>query len=136
MAMKDGASDIKVVIALADGAHTTDVTSGTAIDTKGYEALTLYRIAGTWTDGTHTFDIEHSDATGSGWEDTTASHFTAKWPALPAISSVATAVNAKSAYVGGKRYVRVNLAISGETSGAIYGVVAVLSKPTIQPVSA
>lgn len=135
MASKDNASCIQAKYTVGGGAHTSSVAAGTQVDTYGFESVTFYMLPESWTDGTHTPTYQHSDD-GSSWSNCAASDFTDKWGMPAAISSSPTAVAQKSAYVGGKRYVRGNVAVTGATTGAKYAILVILSHAVKEPVAA
>lgn len=131
-------------------AHTGSLT-GQTIDLAPYNGAMVYIIAGTWTDGTHTFTIQEAPDNGSGspgawsnvattdlitWTATSATVFTPVkvGNAQPAaISSAATAINQRVGYIGGMRFIRVNLAVAGATTGAQYDVVVEAGEPRLMP---
>lgn len=106
----------------------------------GYEALTLYLLVGTYTDGTFAFAInESSDA--STWTAVSTSSPDYLTPdasvGFANISSSATAVNQKVGYVGSKRYVQVVCTVTGSpATGCTLDIVGILSNARNNPTTA
>ncbi len=122
--------------------------TGQTINLSGYNAATLYILAGTWTDGTHTFTIQES-ADGTTWTNVAATDLVA-WQAPgpttyyppqrngggqpAAISSAPTAINQRIGYIGGQPYVRVNVTVTGApATGAQYDCIWILGEPRVLP---
>jgi hypothetical protein len=126
--------------------------TGQTIDLAQYNAATLYILAGTWTDGIHTYVInEAPDVAGSpgsftavaatdlsrletansagGFPITQSS--AGSQPA--AITSAATALNQRVGYLGGQRFLQVVLTTSGTTTGAKHAAFWVLGEPRVLP---
>lgn len=128
-------------LALHVPAARTASANGASVDryrNGGYAALTLMLNPGLWTDGTHAFVIEESDdnftttntvaATDllyDGNADSTNGTFTS-------ITGVTTTIQ-RLDYIGRKRYVRARYVASGTTTGAVFGVTALLFSPMILP---
>lgn len=115
---------------IAPAARTSGVT-GTAVDLTGCSEYTVLVLPGAVTDGTHTITLEDSP------DNTT---FTAVDPSLiigtpsNALTPVTNA-NAgvqKLRYVGAQRYLRAKVAISGATTGGVYGV-WIVTRPRKKP---
>ncbi len=87
-----------------------------------YEALDILLDVGAWTDGSHTPALQDSPD-NSTWTAVAAGNMLG---AFTAITS-ATQQNAvqRVSYVGTQRYVRCVVTVSGATTGAIYGVLAI-----------
>lgn len=101
------------------------------VDLANYNGATIYLLAGNWTDGTLTPVIQESDTDVDGnyasvaaadlitWAATSATDHTPSKTgnAQPAaISSAATAINQRVGYIGGKRWIRVNMTVTGSPS--------------------
>lgn len=105
----------------------TATAQGTGIDLYGWQGVIAWFHVGTWTDGTHVFSVEVSDASGSGYAAPSADD-------LILIGSDGTraargggtghTVNGASlddavygiAYIGNKRYIRAVVTITGSPS--------------------
>jgi hypothetical protein len=130
-------------VSIAPAAARTTDTTGTAVDTKGFEEVFVVVTSGTITDGTHNFWMEESDdnstfttvdylnldlaATGvSGSDygclfDTTSAHDSAVQI---------------FGYKGGKRYVKVRCTVAGSPStGGVYCATVVCTRPRHAPVA-
>lgn len=112
--------------------------NGASIDryrNGGYAALSLQLLAGTWTDGNHSFVIQESSDNAT-WTTVNVGDLLAGPGAgagvFNAITSAPTAVNQVLDYIGRLRYVRVVSTDSGVT-GAAYAVVGLLFAPAIYP---
>ena len=146
--MRDNVSKLGTVFSWGLPAAKTTTTTGAAIDLAPFNAATIYILAGTWTDGTHTWSIQESDSSGSGftavansdlvaWSATSATDYTPVrvGNAQPtAISSAATALNWRIGYIGGKRYIKVVNTVTGSPStGAVYDVVVIAGEARVEP---
>ncbi len=139
MASKDLYNNIKVVRAISPGAYETGVNpAGQAIDTKGYESVTLVFAAGSITDA-QTLTVKHS-FDNSSYVDVTAADVIADPDNTAA--AILTAFKATGTtdhvikclgYKGGRRYLKVEGTGAGAT-GAAHGVVAILGNPQSGPV--
>lgn len=88
-------------------------------------------ITGTITDGTHSFTLQHSDD-GSTWSDVPAKDLQGADLSLGSGDSDASF---EQGYVGHKRYLRLNSAVSGATTGGEYGASILLDEPDHPPVT-
>lgn len=131
--MKDLHSNIAVVNAIVPGTYktSTDPTSVT-VDRAGYEAVVLVLATAAVTDA-QTLNVQHSDD-GSTWADVAATDVNGDLSAFEAVAATEDSTTAKLGYIGGKRYVRVASTGAGST-GAIYGVTAILGEPLRAPVA-
>jgi hypothetical protein len=127
--MRDLYHNIGALLALAPAVKTA-AGDGVAIDLLGYESVAFIvntgAIAGA---GDFGIKVQHSDASGSGWEDAPAGTFFTNAPATLAASTAY-----KLGYIGDKRYARLALTTAGGTSIAA-GAVAVLGRPHNAPVA-
>lgn len=96
-------------------AKTNGTSNGTGVDLSGYDSCTVEFEVGTRTDGTHAAKIQDS-ADNSSFADVAAADQVGTFAA-----DVASNVNQRVAYIGGKRYVRAVLTTSGATTGAVVG---------------
>lgn len=122
----------------APAAHTSTLTGAAFDREKGpsgdigapYEALDIIVDFGAWTDGSHTPKLQDSPD-NSVWTDVPAA---GQLGAFTAITS-ATGQNLvqRVSYINGQRYVRCVVTVSGATTGAIYGVLAVPAYPRNLP---
>lgn len=146
MTMEDLGNRLGVLQSLSPAAYTSNQNSGAntngAVDLGENEvfngALAVISV-GAWTDGTHTFAIEHADDDGTGAPDTST------WSEVPDTDLIGSepVVDAdaddeqvyKVGYLGDKRHVRVKVTATGTTSGAIYGAVFVLGAARSAPVT-
>jgi hypothetical protein len=108
----------------------TASANGAGVDLKGFHSALVIIDVGLRTDGSHTFELQESD------DNTT---FTAVADAdlqgtEPAVTSAATdEVIYELGYLGGKRYLRVIVTVSGATTGAVYGASIVRGHPSDIP---
>ena len=125
----------------------TATQNSSGVDLANYNGATIYILAGTWTDGTHTFHVQESNDNGNtdAWADVAATDLVL-WQAtsslvftpvkandansLPtgnlqpaAISSAATAINQRVGYIGNKRWIRMRTVVSGATTVALYDII-------------
>lgn len=146
--MRDNVSKLGTVVnALGLSANKNNIT-GVSVDLSQYNAATVYIMAGTWTDGTHTFTIKES-ADNSTFTAVAATDLYA-WIASAAgvsnsavrvgnsqpaaISSAPTALNQRIGYNGSMRYIRVDTVVTGSpATGAQYDVVIVAGEGKVMP---
>lgn len=119
-------NNLTIEATVAPAAHTTNVT-GAAVDLQGYHGAMIQAVVGTITDGTHSLTVQESDD-GSTWSDVDAADL------QDSFDDLATDTNQKVGYLGTKRYLRVNAAVTGATSGGEYAVVVVKGMPRKAPV--
>lgn len=129
MASKDIAARVKHVQSLRPQA-TTATRTGTGVDTLGYEGVLIVVNAGLRTDGTHTTDIEESDD-DSTYTDVAAADLQGTEPVIN--SATTDEQDYEVGYIGSKRYVRVNIAVSGATTGAVLGASVMLAHAKALP---
>lgn len=126
--MRDFYHNIGAVLALAPAVQAASV-DGVAIDTKGYNSVVFGLNTGAIASaGDFSAKVQHSDASGSGYEDAPAGTFFSNAPAT-LIASTAY----KLGYIGDKRYARLVLTKAGGTSIAA-GASAILGGSANKPV--
>lgn len=126
---------IRAVSVLAPALYDDDA-DGTTVDLSQYQnyhrTASLVCVAGTVTDGTHTFAVEESD-NGTDWTAVPASRLTGGLTAL-------TSANDESVHEAGvtveRRYLRVTVAVTGTpNTGGLYSVIALLGDARREPVA-
>lgn len=123
--------NLDVAVSLTHAARTT-TANGSAVDLQGYQAAVVVINAQAWTDGTHTFSIEESDASGSGYTAVAAANLDGSAPAITAAG--AQLATYRVGYLGNKRYIRAVQTITGSPStGAIIGVQVLRMHPRKAP---
>lgn len=132
--MKDMFSSYRVVHILgAQNINTTTATS--AVDLKGFQRVLLLVNIGSLSigsGGSLTPVLQESDD-GTTWADVDANHMLGNFTTISDTDHDQTTLYAT--YLGSKRYVRVNLVISGTCSGAV-SANAVLTDARHNPVNA
>lgn len=131
--MRDLGSNMKVLPSITHAAKTNGTVNGTAIDTAGYDGAFAIAHIGVWTDGTHTFSLEESDASGSGFAAVAAAELIGAFAAVTSNANPGT--KQKVGYIGKKRYIRVVLVTSGATTGALLGADVTLGFPRKGPLT-
>lgn len=120
----DVKSEVDVAYTLAPGAYNANI-DGEAVDLKGYNAAAVAIIAGTVTDGQHTFVVEESDD-GINFAPVNAQF-------LDGIFEIVDSNNDQSVqivgYHGMKRYIRVSVSVTGATTGGNYAVIVLKGSP-------
>lgn len=128
--MRDIVNDIGVAHSLAPATRTAGAT-GAAVDLALWDAACVVVHVGSYTDGTHTIEVQEADDDGSG----AAGSFTAVADAdldgaEPVIDASGDANSVfEVGYKGAKRHLRVVVTTSGTTSGATYGATVVRGHP-------
>lgn len=120
--MRDIANDLSVASSLAPSAYTA-TTNGDAVDLANFDGAAAVIDVGAYTDGTHTFEVQHAPDDGSGspgtWEAVDDADLDGTEPEVSA-SGDADTVH-EIGYQGANRHLRVVVTTSGTTSGAEYG---------------
>lgn len=136
MPTKDIRSNLQPRLALNANIVTNTTTNGSIIDTADYDLGVMFAFAAvTYTDGTYTPVLEHSDDSGmSGAVDIPDENLigTEAGAVITALTA-AGAVEKTIGIVGTKRYVRPKIVSTVVTSGARI-VVTSVSKGEIRPV--
>jgi hypothetical protein len=126
---RDIDKDISVASTQLPNVRTTSA-DGVTVDLAGYRAAAFVAHLGTITDGTFAFDPEHSD-NGTDWDNIPAAQLSGSF--ANGTSSADDRVQ-EVGYLGTKRYVRVNLTVSGSPStGGAVGVTVVRGRPVTKP---
>lgn len=119
----------KSVVALTSAArnNTGSPFAGTTVDryqggAVEYRTLMFVISAATVTDGSHVFAVQDSDD-GTTWGTPAAGEVQGTAPTLSSASSNAVF---DVGYSGAKRYARLQVAVSGATTGGVYSAAAVL----------
>lgn len=128
--VKDLHNNLNGVISLPFATRTASAT-GASVDLSGFNGAEVFVVSGTITDGTHAFKLQDSDD-NTTFADVPASGLLGTAPTFGATSDDAIA---RFGYIGGKRYVRVAVTVSGATSGGLYGAIVVRGYPTHAPVA-
>jgi len=146
---------LNLVYSLEVDSRTTNNTTvaGAAVDTQGYDAITVIVPFGDWGDTTTggiEVALQHSDDTVSGnFVDVPDADMTDTITGTSTVSGASTTgvfarVDAaaeddtiyKTGYLGNKRYVRTKLAATGNQSGGYeMGTIVMRSRASLQPVS-
>ncbi|MDQ6434382.1 hypothetical protein RB623_10010 [Mesorhizobium sp. LHD-90] len=127
--MRDLFHSVGAVLALTPAVKTA-AGDGAAIDLKGYGSVVFVVSTGAIVGaGDFGIKVQHSDASGSGYEDAPAGTFFSNAPATLGASTAY-----KLGYIGDKRYARIVLTYASGTSIAA-GAVAILGRPASAPVA-
>lgn len=122
---------VKPTLAIATRTASAD---GTAVDRAEdgslFQSAVVVVHTGAITDGTHTIEVQDSDASGSGFA-AVADEFLQGTE--PAIGSSDDNVLYEIGYLGSKRYIRAIVTAAGTTSGGTYGAVVILGDPRVKP---
>lgn len=125
---------VKETIAVATRTAATTVNGTTidrAEDDSYYQSALVVVHTGTITDGTHTVEVQDSDASGSGFAAVADSFLQGPEPAIGASDDNKLY---EIGYLGPKRYLRVAVTTAGATSGGTFGATVILSDPRVSPV--
>lgn len=115
---------------LAPAVYTAD-TEGEAVDRRGggfyaHAAVAVVH-AGSYSDGSHAFSLQHRERESEPWEDVAPEDLRGELPVIDT-ADAAGAVYA-AAYLGTKRYLRLRVAVSGAGDGAAYSGLILLGRP-------
>lgn len=129
--MRDLAHSLKSVLALTPQASTA-TRNGADVDLSGFEAVVFNLLSGTITDGTHTPKLQEADDNGSGapgtYADVAAASLIGSFSAITTGAGNGGSAVQEVGYIGGKRWVRIVMTVSGATTGGVYGATAVYGK--------
>lgn len=133
--MADLYSNILVKETLAIAARTDGTVPGTAVDreedSSGFQSAMVVVHTGTITDGTHTIEVQDSDAAGSGFAAVDSSYLQGTEPAIVAANDN---VVYEIGYLGPKRYLKAVVVTTGASTGGIFGATVILGDPQDAPV--
>lgn len=131
--MRDAYNNVTVRESLAIAARTA-TANGTAVDRSVnslmYQDAAVVVHTGTVTDGTHTIDVKESDD-NSTFTSVAAADLQGTEPAIGAVDDNKLYV---VGYKGTKRYLRVDVTVSGATAGGTYAASVLLANPRVAPV--
>lgn len=114
-----GGTSTGAVASIAPAAYATATTNGSEADLKGFRSAEIVLDIGADTDGTHTFTIQESNTSGSGFSAVADADLRG---GANAIVDPAAGVVLRG-YVGNKRYLRVVLTQTSTTTGLVCGAV-------------
>lgn len=126
MATQDLKNLIVVDQSIAPAAHTADST-GASVDLQGFQSATVLIDFGLYTDGTHTFTVEESDVTGSGFTAVADADLIGTEPVIDDAAEDNTTHTI--GYIGQKRFIRVTATDGTTTTGAVYGASVIKGHP-------
>lgn len=135
---RDLKNNLDAAQSIAPGAYTSS-QSGSGVDLRGYDGALVLINTGLWTDGSHVFEVQESDA-GDGSPDT--------YSAVAAADLIGTEPTVDGAaddnqfyrigYIGTKRYIRVITTYTATVSpavGAVFAASVVRGKPHQAPLA-
>ncbi len=132
--MADLYSEHTTVQTLVPAARTAN-GNGTTVDRgqngDDFASAMFVVTAGTITDGTHTIVVEHSD-NDAAWSAVAAGDLQGVPPAILAADDNK---RFEVGYQGKKRFLRANVTVAGATTGGVYGVLVLLGRPRVAPVT-
>tara|TARA_Y100001970_G_scaffold266398_1_gene355045 strand:+ start:7182 stop:7583 length:402 start_codon:yes stop_codon:yes gene_type:complete len=130
MAKRELKSTTSPVVALNTTAISSDTTTnGVIIDTAGYESILFIIQSGTITDGTYTSLIQEGDDSGLSDAASVADADLTNTEASIAFAATDDNTSKSIAYVGDKRYVRLNIVSASTSSGGTLSAVAIKGDP-------
>jgi len=129
-------------VSIVPAAARTTTTTGTAVDTLGYEEVFIVIATGTITDGTHTFSLTECDTSGGTYTAVAAADIIAGSTGSGANGAVVDTTAAHDnallvfGYRGNTRYLKVVCTVTGTPStGGVYSAAVVGTRARHQPVS-
>jgi hypothetical protein len=131
--VKDAYSSLLVKNTLTPAARTASANGTTvdrAEDSSMFQDALVVIPVGTVTDGTHTFEVQHSDD-NSSWSAVADADLQGT---EPAVTSSTDETVYELGYKGDKRYLRVAVTVASATTGGVYGAHIVLANPRVAPV--
>lgn len=132
MTVRDLNDEVDVAQGLVPAVRTNGTFNGAVVDLRGYDSALLVVSFGAYTDGTHTPSFQYSDD-GASFSASAANEISG---AFTAISSGAGAnTTQRVGAVGGHRYVRTVLTVTGATSGALSEMLVLRGTPHRAPLA-
>lgn len=101
-------------------AQRTGSPTSSNLDCGDAEAQMLVLEVSSYTDGTHDFQFEASDSSGSGFAQVAST--LQSGDSVPTVSGTGDTGTYKLGYIGNERYLRLNTTSGGGTTGATYAV--------------
>ena len=137
MSKYDLKNNIAVAVAVAITAVTGNgTTTGNIIDLQGYEGATFLIHSGTITDATYTPILKESETGSFSGEETAVADDDLIGTEAAAVFLAADDNVVKTlGYRGQKRYVRLEIAVTDETTGGTIGALVVKSHPHVAAVA-
>lgn len=130
MAKRELKSTTSPVVALNTTAISSDTTTnGVILDTAGFESILFVIQSGTLADGTYTPLIQEGDDSGLSDAASVADADLTNTEASVAFAATDDNAVKSIAYVGDKRYVRLNIVSASTSSGGTLSAVAVKGDP-------
>lgn len=126
---RDLYNNVATVQSLAPAARTASA-NGSSADLQDYDAALIVVSFGTWTDGTHTIEVQESDD-DSTFTAVADAHLQGTEPVVDAADE--DEVIHELGYIGYKRYIRVATTVATATTGAVYGASIVRGNPNQAP---
>lgn len=108
-------------------AVTDGTINGDAVDRKFYESSLILLHIGTYTDGTHAFELQESDDDVSYTAVASADILGTAFADLDDASRDDSVESI--GYIGTSRYIRMSVTTTGSTTGAVFGVSIVQDYP-------
>jgi len=105
------------VLTLSPASRTSN-DQGVGVDLANAGGATINIQVGTWTDGSHTFEVQESDD-NSTFSAVAAADLIGSEPVVDGATDDEQVYSI--GYVGSKRYIRVAVTVTDATSGAVYG---------------
>ena len=134
MAKRELKSTTSPVVALNTSSISSDTTTnGDIIDTAGFESILFVIQSGTLADGTYTPLIQEGDDSGLSDASAVADADLTNTEASVAFAASDDNAVKSIAYVGSKRYVRLNIVSASTSSGGTVSAVAVKGNPISAP---
>jgi hypothetical protein len=128
---RDLYNNVDAVQSLAPAGRTA-TANGTGVDLSGYLSAMAEITLGTWTDGTHTFEVQESDD-NSTYTAVADADLQGTEPVMDAADEDLTIH--RIGYLGTKRYLRVIATVASATTGAVYGANILRGHPRHAPVN-
>lgn len=129
---RDLVSNVDAARSLSPAARNASA-NGVGVDLQGYDSAMAVVQFGTWTDGTHTPSLEHSDDNSAFTNCVTDG--VQQGAFTPVSGAGGSNTTQRVGYSGGKRYVRVVQTVSGATTGAVTSALILRGSPHRAPLA-
>lgn len=130
MTIRDLRNTVDAAHSLEPATRATGTSNGVAVDLMGYNAAALLVYFGTYTNGTHTPSLEHSDD-GTSFSAVQAAELDGAF--TPVTSSGGVGSIQRVGYRGSKRYLRAVMVVTGGATGAASCATILRGKAGMEP---
>ncbi|MEJ0062402.1 MAG: hypothetical protein WDO70_04175 [Alphaproteobacteria bacterium] len=132
MTTRDLNDNVDAAQSLVPAARTNGTLNGATVDLRGYDSAMIVVSFGAYTDGAHTPSVQYSDD-GTNFTNAAAADLNGSFTAVS--SGAGANTMQRAGFIGGRRYVRAVMTVSGATSGALSEALVLRGKAHRSPLA-